>query len=337
MESNKQIVTITGISGYVGSQVCLAFLRDGTFKVRGTVRSCNNEAKIAPLKEAFGEYFDQLELAEADLLNEQSLFKAIEGSTYVVHTASPFPIAKPKNEDVLIKPAVEGTMAVVKAAHQNRVKRVVITSSVAAIYVSKDKKQKEFTVADWTDCKIATPYEKSKTLAEKAAWDFQASLPEDERFEIVTVNPGLVLGPNLNKASFSSGDIIKKLMMKELPGLPQMQMPIVDVRDVAQAHLQGILRPEAANKRFMLVADSVWFKDLGVWLHEKYGDSYKVVHKTVPKIAMRIVSLWDKEAAAILPMWGLEKTFKNTETTEILGINFIHPKASTLDMAETLI
>jgi dihydroflavonol-4-reductase len=144
--------------------------------------------------------------------------------------------------------------------------------------------------------------------------------------EIVTINPGLVLGPNLNKAQFSSGDIIKKLMMKELPGLPKMQFPIVDVRDVAEAHLQGLLKPEAANKRFLLVADSVWFQDLGTALNEKYGKDYKVVHKLVPKFLMRIVSIWDKEAAAIVPMWGLEKSFKNTETTEILGINFIQPK-----------
>jgi dihydroflavonol-4-reductase len=172
MESNKQIVTITGISGYVGSQVCLAFLKDGSFKVRGTVRSTTNQEKIAPLKEAFGEYFDQLELAEADLLNEESLFKAIEGSTYVVHTASPFPIANPKNEDVLIKPAVEGTLAVMRAALKNKVKRVVITSSVAAIYVASDKTKTDFSTADWTDLTRATPYEKSKTMAEKAAWEF---------------------------------------------------------------------------------------------------------------------------------------------------------------------
>ena len=212
-------------------------MKNGTFKIRGTVRSTTNEAKIAPLKQAFGEYFDQLELVEADMLKEETLFKAIEGSTYVVHTASPFPIAKPKHEDVLIKPAVEGTMAVMRAAHKNKVKRVVITSSVAAIYVSADKNKRDFSVEDWTDLKLATPYEKSKTMAEKAAWDFQATLPDDEKMEIVTVNPGLVLGPNLNKAQFSSGDIIKKLMMKELPGLPKMQMPIVDVRDVAEAHL----------------------------------------------------------------------------------------------------
>jgi nucleoside-diphosphate-sugar epimerase len=172
MESTKQIVTITGISGYVGSQVCLAFLKNGSFKVRGTVRSTTNEEKIAPLRTAFGEYFDQLELAEADLLNEESLYKAIEGSTYVVHTASPFIITKPTHEDVLIKPAVEGTMAVMRAAQKNKVKRVVITSSIVAIYVSADKNKTDFTIDDWTDLSIAGAYEKSKTMAERAAWDF---------------------------------------------------------------------------------------------------------------------------------------------------------------------
>ena len=110
------------------------FLKNGSFKVRGTVRSLNNPKKIEPLKRAFGEYFDQLELVEADLLDEKSMIQAMEGSTYIVHTASPFPIENPKNEDVLIKPAVEGTLAVMKAAQINKVKRVVVTSSVAAIY-----------------------------------------------------------------------------------------------------------------------------------------------------------------------------------------------------------
>jgi dihydroflavonol-4-reductase len=259
------------------------------------------------------------------MLKEETLFKAIEGSNYVVHTASPFPLADPKNEDDLIKPAVEGTMAVMRAAHKYKVKRVVITSSVVAIYISADKNKKNFTVADWTDLKIATPYEKSKTMAERAAWAFQATLPDDEKVEIVTINPGLILGPNLTTAQFSSGEVIKKLMMKELPGLPKMQFPIADVRDVAEAHLQGLLKPKAANKRFMLVADSVWFQSLGTALNEKYGKDYSVVYWLVPKFLMQIVGIWDKEAAALVPLWGLEKSYETTETKEILGINFIHP------------
>ena len=133
MESSKKIVTITGITGFLGSHVCLTFLKDGTFKVRGTVRDKNNEKKIDPIKKAFGEYFDQLELVEANLNDAESLHKAIEGSTYVVHTASPFPLGEPKNERDLIDPAVNGTKAVMEGAHKHKVKRVVITSSCAAI------------------------------------------------------------------------------------------------------------------------------------------------------------------------------------------------------------
>jgi dihydroflavonol-4-reductase len=162
-----------------------------------------------------------------------------------VHTASPFPIAAPKKEDELIKPALEGTTAVLKACHQNKVKRLVITSSIAAIMVND--KEGVYTVDDWSILEKCQPYEKSKTVAERAAWDFQKKFKEEHDLEIVTINPGLVMGPNLNKAQFSSGDIVKRVMMNDLPGMPKVQMPSVDVRDVAKAHLNAILIPEAAN------------------------------------------------------------------------------------------
>ncbi len=124
----------------------------------------------------------------------------MESSTYIVHTASPFPIENPKDENVLIKPAVEGTLAVMKAARLNKVQRVVITSSIASIFKTGVEGQTHFTENDWSDPKITQPYEKSKTLAEKAAWDFISNLPEDEKFELAIINPGFILGPNLNEA-----------------------------------------------------------------------------------------------------------------------------------------
>ena len=135
----------------------------------------------------------------------------------------------------LITPAVNGTLAAMKGCKKHGVKRIVITSSVAAIYKPTDLKQTSFSRNDWTDVKSKAvgAYEKSKTLAEKAAWDFLEALPENERFELVTVNPGLVLGPNLNKANFSSGDVIKKFITGEVPRCPSMCMAMVDVRDVA--------------------------------------------------------------------------------------------------------
>ena len=110
---DKPIVTITGITGYLGAETCLQYLQDGGFRVRGTVRDRTSEAKVAPIREAFGDLFNQLELVEADLMNEQSLIDAIQGSTYVVHTASPFFMSQ--DESVLIPPAVNGTKAVMKA------------------------------------------------------------------------------------------------------------------------------------------------------------------------------------------------------------------------------
>ena len=242
-----------------------------------------------------------------------------------MHTASPFPIAAPKHEDELIKPALEGTTAVLKACHQNKVKRLVITSSIAAIMVND--KEGVYTVDDWSDLAKCQPYEKSKTVAERAAWDFQKKFKEEHDLEIVTINPGLVMGPNLNKAQFSSGDIVKRVMMNDLPGMPKVQMPSVDVRDVAKAHLNAILIPEAANQRFILCSESCWFKDYGQWLDEVYGKQgskkYKVVNKELPKLLCTIVAFFDKELATIMPFWGKEKSFETTTTKEILKIDFI--------------
>jgi len=296
--------------------------------------------KLEPLKKAFGDHYNQLELVEADLLNKESMFKAIEGADFVVHTASPFTIAQPKDENELIKPAVDGTMAAVEAAFQNKVKRIVITSSVAAIMVNKDPKVTHFTPESWSDTTIpqCTPYNKSKTLAEKCAWDFQkAHANDDHKMEIVTINPGFVLGPNLNKCQFASGDVVKQIMSGDLP-FPHMSMGCVDVRDVAQAHLQAILVPEAVNQRFILVGEVPWFLDLATALRAKWGKTYpKIAKKTIPYCVLCLVALFDSEAAAIKPFWGLQQSFDTSKTTSVLGIKFRDVKQATVDMSVTLI
>ena len=226
--SKKPLVTLTGITGYVGSQTCLLFLKDGGFRVRGTVRDTKNEKKIAPIREAFGPYFDKLELVEADLLNEESLVHAIEGSTYVVHLASPFFMGD--DEEQLVKPAVEGTNAVMKACRAAGVKRCVVTSSCVAVEeVAKEDYPKDgvFNESHWSnpDRPEGLPaYHKSKTLAEKAAWDFVKALPEQEKFELVTINPGLVMGPPLKKEEFTSGGICKGMLEGKMPMVPPVHM-----------------------------------------------------------------------------------------------------------------
>lgn len=177
VESRKPTVVITGVSGYLGSHVALVFLKDGGYNVVGTVRDTKNPKKIEPLQKAFGDHFAQLTLVEADLNDEKSIFKAIEGAEYVVHTASPFPLKNPKHENELIIPAVNGTKAVMSACHANKVKRVVITSSVAAIMDSKPEEKplnNHFTEKNWSNPvgDHIKAYPKSKTLAEMAAWEF---------------------------------------------------------------------------------------------------------------------------------------------------------------------
>lgn len=156
-------------------------MENGTYKVRGTVRDTKRADKIEPLKAAFGDHFNDLELVEADLCKEESIIAACEGATYVVHTASPFPLESPKNEMELITPAVDGTLAAMRGCQKHGVKRIVITSSCVAIYKPTDKTKTNYNRDDWTDPNRpgVNAYEKSKVMAEKAAWDFLAALPED--------------------------------------------------------------------------------------------------------------------------------------------------------------
>lgn len=209
-----------------------------------------------------------MELVEADLLKPESFDAAVAGCTYVIHTASPFVIEPPKDENVLIKPAVEGTLAVLRAAHKHRVKRVVITSSVVAIqYRTPENAMAIYDETSWSDIEACDPYSKSKTLAEKAAWEFQMSLPVDERFELVVLNPGNIQGPSIvTNGDFSSGLMVNQFMSNFYPALPKVQMGVVDVRECAHAHLQALKVPEAANQRFILVSEVLWFTEMAAIL-----------------------------------------------------------------------
>ena len=265
VEIRKPIITVTGITGYIGSQVGFEVLKSKNYKLRGTTRDLNSD-KIDALRKLFGSDFDEVELKEADLLNPESIMNAIAGSTFVIHVASPYIISEPKDPQTIITPAVEGTLSVLRACRAAGVRRVSITSALVTTDIRNQRDAPDVLTQDhWSDNTVNNTYEKSKTLAERAAWDFVKALPPGEKIELTTVLPGLVVGPTEVFTDFSSGEVIKMFMLNTFPTstIPKIQMAPVDVRDVALAHVRCIQIDEAQGKRFILSAKPLWFLEIG--------------------------------------------------------------------------
>lgn len=263
--TSKPLVVITGVSGYLGSQTCQAFLEDGSYRVRGTVRSTSNEEKMAAYKKGFGEeWFDKIEFVEADLNDEASLLKACEGADYIVHTASPFHF-----KGDCVGPAVSGTNAVMKACTQNKVKKCVVTSSCAAALAPAKEDQpvppNAYNESNWSNPDRPEglhDYMKSKTFAEKAAWDYHEANPG---FDLITILPTFIIGPAPCGDGTSVG-WLKSQLAGASKKVPRGRRGIVDVRDVALAHVKAIQLPEAANKRFILYNERVALPKAFEWL-----------------------------------------------------------------------
>lgn len=305
-------VLVTGASGYIGVQVCKQAQEAGHI-VRGTVRSKGNAVKVDPVLAAV----PGIELVEADLLNDAGWAEAVKGVECVLHVASPFPLQPPADENELIKPAVEGTLRVLKAAAaEPGVKRVVLTSSVAAISSGHDKTEnlaasegcgadKVWSEDDWSRVEGCEAYPKSKTLAEMAAWKYiREEQPEGRNLELVVINPGFVIGPALIKAPCSSVNVISRLLKGELPMLPKLHMNCVDVRDVAKAHINAMEQP-VAGQRFLLVSTGIWFTDMGKILADRFKkDGYSPPTVEAPYWLLWLVAIFDSHVQIAVKRWG---------------------------------
>ena len=247
METSNKPILVTGATGYIASHLIKLLLEKG-YKVRGTIRSLKNRDKHAFLYNLCPEKNKNLELVEADLLKPATWPAAVEGVDYVMHLASPFPGVIPNNENEVIRPAVEGTINVIQAAIDKGVKKVVLTSSVVAIYCGHDGKPTG--PDDWSIEEKCEPYPKSKTRAEKAAWDLWKK--SEGKLELATVNPGFVLGPVFSSNGGTSEKTIVDFMKGRVPGVPKVNIACVDVRDVAECHLKAMENPNSNGKRIYL-------------------------------------------------------------------------------------
>jgi dihydroflavonol-4-reductase len=326
-------VLLTGCSGFIAKHVALKLLNAG-YNVRGTLRRLDRgeevRAAVAPhLVSGAG----TLSFVQADLEADAGWAAAMAGVTAVLHTASPFPIAQPKDPAVLIRPAVEGTERVLKAAAAAGVTRVVLTSSVVAV-LNESKPNTLQDEADWCDTHLpsTTPYAKSKTLAERSAWE----IAKARGLKLTTINPGLVVGPPLDEHYGSSLGLVERLLKGKDPMMPPFGMPIVDVRDVAEMHLRALQRPETAGRRYIAAAGSMAMVDIGRTLKAAYP-TRRIPTREAPKALVRFLAFFDPSIKSILPKLGHLERVSNARAVSEMGMEFIAPKAALLASADWLV
>jgi nucleoside-diphosphate-sugar epimerase len=333
-------VLVTGGTGFIGAH-CLVQLPAAGHETRATVRDLKRESDVrATLRQGgAGEVGERLTLFRADLNADAGWAEAAAGCDFVLHVASPFPSRAPKDENDLIAPARDGALRVLKAARDAGVKRVVLTSSFAAIgYGAPKDRTAAFTEKDWTNLNDPTvqPYAKSKTIAERAAWDFIAR--EGGGLELAVINPVFVFGPVLGPDTSPSILLVRRLMDGSLPGCPDLTLGAVDVRDVADLHLRCMTDPAARGERFLAVSgDFVSMREIARMLKEGLGDlARKVPTRSLPTWLMRVVGLFDSQVKSILPELGKRKNASSEKARRLLGWAPRSPRDSVLAAARSL-
>lgn len=319
-EHIEQTVLVTGGTGFI-AQHCILALLDAGHRVRTTVRSLKREAEVRQQLQAGGaQPGERLTFAVADLEADEAWREAAAGCAWVLHGASPTPSGPQTREEDWVRPAVEGNLRVLRAARDAGVRRVVLTSAFGAICAGHEELDRPFDETDWSDltARNVWPYQKSKTLAERAAWDFIAR--EGGGLELSAVNPTGVLGPVLG-ADYSHSIRLIKNLMEGQPGCPKINCGFVDVRDVADLHLRAMTAPAARGERFIAIAgDSLWMKEVAAVLRERIGASArKVPTRVLPNWVVRLVALANPEMRGAATLLGRNMNATSQKARRLLG------------------
>jgi len=332
-------VLVTGGSGFVGSHCILQLLAAG-HHVRTTVRNPQRQADVrSMLAHAGGEPGDHLAFAIADLERDDGWAEAVRGCDYVLHVASPFPPALPAHEDELIVPARDGALRVLRASREAGVKRVVLTSSFAAVGYGQPPQSTTFDETSWTNPNApdVLPYVKSKTIAERSAWEFIDQ--EGGSLELAVVNPVGVFGPVLGPDFSTSILLVQRLMDGAMPGLPKLSFGVVDVRDVSDLHVRAMTHPAAAGQRFLAVSgDFMTIAEMAKVLKTRLGSAAsKVPTIQLPSWLVRIAALRDPAVKQILPELGKPRNATSGKAKRLLDWKPRSPEDALVATAESLI
>jgi dihydroflavonol-4-reductase len=307
-----QTVLVTGGSGFLGGW-CLVELLQRGYRVRTTVRDLARESEVRASVGSQVEVGDRLTVLAADLTDDRGWAEAVAGCDYVLHVASPFPPAQPKDADELIVPARDGTLRVLRASVAARVQRIVLTSSVAAVRNAGPDSLangRDLTESDWTDPDNPklTPYTRSKTIAERAAWAYMREQGAEDR--LVTVQPGAIIGPVLGKDRSYSLQAVDRMLTGRMPGIPRLGFSFIDVRDVAALQVAAMTAPDAAGQRLIAASSFLWFSDVAAILRAELGaDARKVPRRRVPNVVVRLLALFDPEIRSVVDELGQKTTY----------------------------
>lgn len=314
-------VLVTGATGFIAGHVIHQLVEAG-HEVTGTARSAAKGAGLSQTLSAYAGRPISIPIREADLSSDKGWAEAAEGMDYVHHIASPIPATVPKNADELIIPARDGALRALKAAKAAGVKRVVMTSSMAACaYGWGDDRPNPITEEHWSQDNGApdmTPYIRSKLAAERAAWDYVNG--EGQGLELTTINPALVLGPVMSGDFSASVEVLTQLMSGKLPGTPRTGFVIVDVRDVAAAHVAAMTHPAAAGERFLLGDRFIWFREAAEIIRREFpAYASKVPSRDIPGWALRLIALINPPAKQLIPELNRERHISSEKARRVLG------------------
>jgi dihydroflavonol-4-reductase len=335
--ADKGVALVTGGSGYIGGWCVISLLQQG-YTVRATIRDLGRAEEVKRSIESVVDPAGRLSFHAADLTSDTGWDAAAQGAEYVLHVASPLGVPEPKDPEQLIGPARDGALRAIRAAIKAGAKRVVMTSSVAATSRPLSEPDGEADETVWTDGEdvSAGAYARSKTIAEKAAWDLIGR--EGNGTTLAVVNPALVLGPVFGPDYSDSVQVVERLLKGRIPGLPHLGFCVVDVRDVADLHLRAMTAPEAAGQRFIAAGEFAWMAEIASMLRARLPERVsKIPTAKAPDLLIRLAALVDHDLRAVTPGLGHKRVFSSAKAERMLGWKPRAIEETLFDCARSLI